>query len=118
MPNLTHSSYFHLIRLRAIRKSVSIPVFTSIVHAFVCSRINCYNSLLTGLPKVRLSPIQIVLDSLPVAYRAGGAEGASRPGDTPEGAELRKNVKIYVKNGQIYVKKVTFLVNTDKKAES
>src|SRR6218665_1006690 len=38
--NLTRSSYFHLRRLRAIRKSVSIPVFTYIVHAFVCSRID------------------------------------------------------------------------------
>src|SRR6218665_3648325 len=32
--NLTRSSYFHLRRLRAIRRSVSSHVFTSIVHAF------------------------------------------------------------------------------------
>src|SRR5678816_3411008 len=31
--NLTRSSYFHLRRLRAIRRSVSSSVFTSIVHA-------------------------------------------------------------------------------------
>src|SRR6218665_3913462 len=55
--NLTRSSYFHLRRLRAIRRSVSSHVFTSIVHAFVCSRIDYCNSLLVGLPKVRLSPI-------------------------------------------------------------
>ena len=46
-----------------------------------------------------------------VAYRGG------RGGESPRAA-LRKNVKIYVKNGQIYVKKVTFLVNTDKRAEN
>ena len=55
--------YFHLRRLRAIRHSVSSHVFTSIVHAFVCSRIDYCNSLLVGLPKVRLSPIQYVLNA-------------------------------------------------------
>src|SRR6218665_1012933 len=55
--NLTRSSYFHLRRLRAIRRSVSSHVFPSIVHAFVCSRIDYCNTLLVGLPKVRLSLI-------------------------------------------------------------
>ena len=61
--NLTRSSYFHLRRLRAIRRSVSLTTMTSIVHAFVCSRIDYCNSVLTGLPKVRLSPIQSVLNA-------------------------------------------------------
>ena len=43
-------------RLRAIQKSVSTPVFTSIVHASLCSRIDYCNSVLIGLPVVRLSP--------------------------------------------------------------
>ena len=60
---LTRSSYFQLRRLRAIRKSVSSSTFTSIVHAFVCSRIDYCNSLLVGLPKVRLSPLQSVLNA-------------------------------------------------------
>src|SRR6218665_730545 len=45
----------------ALRRSVSSHVFTSIVHAFVCSRIDYCNALLVGLPKVSLSPIQSVL---------------------------------------------------------
>src|SRR6218665_699781 len=61
--NLTRSSYFLLRRLRTIRKAVSVPIFTSIVHAFVCSRIDYCNSLLIGLPKTRLSPLQTVLNS-------------------------------------------------------
>src|SRR6218665_3346990 len=61
--NLTRSSYFHLRRLRAIRHFVSSHVFTSIVHAFVCPRIDYCNSLLVGPPKVRLSPIQSVLNA-------------------------------------------------------
>ena len=60
---LTRSSYFQLRRLRAIRKSVSSSTFTSIVHAFVCSRIDYCNSLFVGLPKVRLSPLQSVLNA-------------------------------------------------------
>ena len=61
--NLTRSSYFKLRRLRAIRSSVSSSTLTSIVHAFVSSRIDYCNSLLIGLPKVRLSPIQSVLNA-------------------------------------------------------
>src|SRR6218665_3295101 len=57
--NLTRSSYFQLRRLRTIRKTVSVPIFTSIVHAFVCSRIDYCNSL----PKTRLSPLQTVLNA-------------------------------------------------------
>src|SRR6218665_3271617 len=58
--NLTRTSYFHLRRLRAIRpfrRSVSSHVFTSIVHAFACSRIDYCNSLLVGLTNVCLSGI-------------------------------------------------------------
>src|SRR6218665_2764484 len=61
--NLTRSSYFQLRRLRTIRKAVSVPIFTSIVNAFVCSRIDYCNSLLIGLPKTRLSPLQTVLNA-------------------------------------------------------
>jgi len=61
--SLTRFSYFHLRRLRAIRRSVSSSVFTSIIHAFICSRIDYRNSLLVGLPKVRLSPLQPVLNA-------------------------------------------------------
>jgi Reverse transcriptase (RNA-dependent DNA polymerase) len=61
--NLSRSSYFHLRRLRVIRRSVSSSIFTTLVHAFVCSRIDYCNSLLVGLPKASLSPLQSVLNS-------------------------------------------------------
>ena len=43
--------------------TVSSRVFISIVQAFVCSQIDYCNSLLVGLPKVHLSPIQSVLNA-------------------------------------------------------
>src|SRR6218665_4169927 len=46
-------------RLRSYRKSVSIPIFSSILHTFVCSRIDHCNSLLVGLPKFRLAPFNL-----------------------------------------------------------
>src|SRR6218665_1134052 len=61
--NLTRFSYFQLRRLRTIRKAVSVSIFTSIVHAFVCSRIDYCNSVLIGLPKTRLSPLQTILNA-------------------------------------------------------
>ena len=46
-----------------LEQSVSSHVFTSIVHAFICSRMDYCNSLLVGLPKIRLSPLQSVLNA-------------------------------------------------------
>src|SRR6218665_2937457 len=60
---LTRSCYYQLKRLRAIRRSVSPKVFLTIVHAFVCSRIDYCNSLLIGRPKTRLAPLQTVLNT-------------------------------------------------------
>jgi len=42
---------------------VSAKVFLTIVHSFVCSRIDYCNSLLIGLPKTRLAPLQTVLNA-------------------------------------------------------
>src|SRR5678815_4361152 len=61
--NLTRSCFFQLRRLRAIRQSVSSSVYTTIVHAFICSRLDYCNSLLMGLPKQRLSPLQSVFNA-------------------------------------------------------
>src|SRR6218665_968968 len=60
---LTRSCYFHLRRLRAIRRSITPTVFATLVHAFICSRIDYCNSLLMDLLKSRLSAIQSVLNA-------------------------------------------------------
>src|SRR6218665_3576959 len=62
----TRSCYFHLRRLRAIRRSITPTVFATILHAFICSRIDYCNSLLNvlmDLLKSRLSAIQSVLNA-------------------------------------------------------
>src|SRR6218665_2244364 len=60
---LTRSCFYQLRRLRAIRRSVSPKVFLTIVHAFICTHIDYCNSLLIGLPKTRLAPVQYVLNA-------------------------------------------------------
>ena len=60
---LTQSLFYQLGRLRAFRRSVSTKVFLTIVHTFICTRIDYYNSLLIGLPKTRLAPLQSVLNA-------------------------------------------------------
>src|SRR6218665_411436 len=66
---LSRSSCYHLRRLhvRSIRRSISIHIFSSMVHAFVCSRIVYCKSLLIGLPKSSLAPIQYVLNAQLIA---------------------------------------------------
>jgi hypothetical protein len=61
--NISRSSFYHLRRLRAIRRSLSSSIFSTMVHAFICSRIDYCNSLLIGLPKLRLAPLQSVLNA-------------------------------------------------------
>ena len=60
---LTRSCYYHLRRLRAVRRSVSASVFKSLVHAMVSSRIDFCCSIYIGLPKYRLAALQSVLNS-------------------------------------------------------
>src|SRR6218665_2840244 len=47
----------------AIRRSMSPKFFLTIVHAFICTRIDYCNSLLIGLPKTRLAHVQSVLNA-------------------------------------------------------
>ena len=57
------SSYFHSRRIRVIRRSLSSSITSTLIHAFICSRIDYCNSLLIVLPKVRLSLIQLDLNT-------------------------------------------------------
>ena len=60
---LTRSCYFHLRRLRVIRRSVSCDVLQTLIHAFVTNRIDYCSSIYIGLPQYRLASLQAVLNS-------------------------------------------------------
>ena len=54
------SCFYHLRRLRQIRRRVGTEVTTQFVLAFVTSRLDYCNSVLAGLPQVALEPLQRV----------------------------------------------------------
>jgi len=57
---LTRTCFFHLRRLRSIRRQLGSDVAKRLVSAFVLSRIDYSNGLLAGLPDVALEPLQRV----------------------------------------------------------
>ena len=62
---LCSSAFFHLhnMYIRRIRKFLSPVETNSLVHAFVTSRVDYYNSLLYGLPASQLNKVQRVLNT-------------------------------------------------------
>ncbi len=49
--HVTKSANYHLKNIAIIRCFVSSQDLDKLVHAFITSRVNCCNGLLTGLPK-------------------------------------------------------------------
>ena len=60
---VTSSYFFHLRRLRQIRKHVNRQVMEQLVHAFVISRLVYCNGILAGLPMKLLGHLQRVQNS-------------------------------------------------------
>lgn len=54
------SCFYHIRRLRQIRRRVGTEVTTQLVLAFITSRLDYCNSVLAGLPQVTLEPLQRV----------------------------------------------------------
>ena len=52
--------YFHLRRLKPIRRILGKQITTSLVNSFVLSRLDYCNSVLAGLPKSTIAPLQRV----------------------------------------------------------
>ena len=57
------SSFYQLRQLRVIRSSLSMKTCTALVHAFVTSRLDYCNSLLSGINKELLNRLESVLRS-------------------------------------------------------
>jgi hypothetical protein len=56
----TASCLYHLRRLRQIRRHAGEDITARLVHAFITSRLDYCNSLLAGLPRSSLDPLQQV----------------------------------------------------------
>ena len=61
--SLTRSCYYALRQLRVVSRSLTTKTATTLVHAFVCNRLDYCSALYHGLPCTRLSPLDGVLRS-------------------------------------------------------
>ena len=61
--HVVRSCFFHLRRLRQIRRSAGEEVTKRLVAAFILSRIDYCNAALAGLPQSTLKPLQRVLNA-------------------------------------------------------
>ncbi len=57
---LTKSAYYHLKNIARIRCFVSSQDLEKLVHAFITSRVDYCNGLLTGLPKKTIRQLQLI----------------------------------------------------------
>jgi len=54
---LSQTCFYHLRRLRSVRHQLGRNFTAKLVSAFVLSRLDCCNAVLTGLPASRLAPL-------------------------------------------------------------
>ena len=57
------SAFYYLYNIRHIRKYLSRRSSETLIHAFITSTLDYYNSLLYGLPKYQLSKLQRVMNA-------------------------------------------------------
>ncbi len=57
---VTKSAYYHLKNIARIRWFVSSQDLEKLVHAFITSRVDYCNGLLTGLPKKTIKQLQLI----------------------------------------------------------
>ena len=61
--SLSRACYYQIRQLRVVARSLSFTASSTLVHAFVCSRLDYCSSLYVGLPQVRLNSLVRVLRS-------------------------------------------------------
>jgi hypothetical protein len=60
---LTQTCYFHLRRLRTIRRSLSLAALKTLVHSFVCNRIDFCNSAFFGASSSTIDRLQSIMNA-------------------------------------------------------
>ena len=61
--SIVKSGFYHLRNIAKIRNVLSRETTKILIHAFVCSRIDNYNSLLFGLPKNLVNKLQHLMNA-------------------------------------------------------
>ena len=61
--NVSATCFYHLRQLRHIRRSLTSESATTLVHAFVTSRVDYCNVVFAGAPKIITNKLQRVLNS-------------------------------------------------------
>ena len=58
--NIVKVAFYHLRNIAKIRKYINVTTAEVLVHAFINSKLDFYNSLLHGLPKYEINKLQSV----------------------------------------------------------
>ncbi len=70
---VTKSAYYHLKNIAIIRCFVSSQDLEKLVHAFITSRVDYCNGLLTGLPKKTIRQLQLIQNAnLSISHQSSG----------------------------------------------
>ncbi len=70
---VTKSAYYHLKNIARIRCFVSSQDLEKLVHAFITSRVDYCNGLLTGLPKKTIRQLQLIQNAnLSISHQSSG----------------------------------------------
>jgi len=56
---VTRNCFFQIRLLKQVRRILGLEITTSLITAFVTSRLDYCNSLLAGLPKLTIAPLQL-----------------------------------------------------------
>ena len=60
---LVSACFYHLSRIRSIRRSIPTPTAIQVANSFINSRVDCCNSLLSGAPACLTDRVQSVLNA-------------------------------------------------------
>ncbi len=68
--SVTKSVYYHLKNIAGIRSFVSSQDLEKLVHAFITSRVDYCNGLLTGLPKKTIRQLQLIQNAVKSHFKS------------------------------------------------
>ena len=61
--NVCRTCFYHLRQIRSVRRSLTTKAATTLMHAFICTRVDYGNAVYAGLTLSRISQLQSVLNA-------------------------------------------------------